>query len=1037
MAVDPQSRAIAVSAYQDSLDVFIINQSVSRDNFMPIHSMLSIQEQGIIYQMEFLQTNEQHKMYLIVTIYDDVEMVCRIVVYAIDTSDPENMTIERCGRLPLERVGPLPLLLIPIYDIPETFILITELYASYLTVDDVYSGNVLHPTSNLPTKADGEVVIFTAYTAPKPPTPSILYLGTSSGDFYALDIKSLEWHFVGQRNSVGVAMQYLGPAYHDSGHKDVIVYAGEGADHEVITIDVEQSVADISVLQSLENRAPLIDAHISRDPQSSLDVLYVCTGQDRYGCVREIRSGVGVEMLSISPSDPEWNGVTGIWYLPYDEENKDSFYIVVSFALETRVLSNVEQEMQDVSETCGLACDKPTIFSGYCDYSPRVLVQVLETHVNLYNTLKGSIKTVYLDSEPSFNSPKIAHVAMEDAMLILCTSSVDNQWCLNKFYVGAESLEKSDVVVVDQEISFMSIISVSQEQNYLIVGTHRPSICVYNTDDLVCIHEELLVDVSTAGINIPESCAFLENQSCCFLVVGLRDGTLISYQLDSMIDGTVQLRNASQRPLGSLPVKLVSQNKHSCVAISDHAWFVEQRNKRIVIKPLCILESDYVAAITSLPSEDGYQNYAAVIDQKLCMICLDPREDINMRTIRIGETSRRVLHDKSTNCLIVAYSSVTNSGRQDGLNVIHEGVIVATVKMAEHEIICSMAGWSIQHQTKTYRYICVGVAVHSGTRHEHNARRTPLESGRLLLYRLKRRKHNMQYCLSQVWHEDSLPAGVFAICPHPHGLLFSTGRTLHLHQLDISTGRLEMVAQESARSPITLIQVAQERICVGTQMDSLSFYRYDPGERKLLFLKSDVLMRTVSGAVMPHAGLVIGTERYGGIFGLMEDTNKPASRSLSQAFGFHMSDVALGIQTGAISLMDRLPNDHTLPWDDAGSVRKPILACTLSGSVIVVRRITLETYEFLRTIESRIRLQNCARTLSTIYSPNETVCTLDGDILHLFLRMTISEQQTLVHDEDLDALDLKAHPANPAATYPANSSAIDKVTNILMNLQYL
>lgn len=214
--------------------------------------------------------------------------------------------------------------------------------------------------------------------------------------------------------------------------------------------------------------------------------------------------------------------------------------------------------MLDVSETCGLTFDKPTIFSGYCDCSPRVLVQVLETHVNLYNTLKGSINTgkpyvfffcqssisplqvlnllvVYLDSEQSLNSPKIAHVAMEDAMLILCTSSMDNQWLLNKFYVGVESLENSDVVVVDQEISFMKIISVSQDQHYLIVGTHRPSICVYNTDDLACIHEELLVDVSTAGINIPESCAFLENQSSCFLVVGLRDGTLISYQLDSMI----------------------------------------------------------------------------------------------------------------------------------------------------------------------------------------------------------------------------------------------------------------------------------------------------------------------------------------------------------------------------------------------------------------------------------------------------------------------------------------------------------------------
>jgi hypothetical protein len=47
--------------------------------------------------------------------------------------------------------------------------------------------------------------------------------------------------------------------------------------------------------------------------------------------------------------------------------------------------------MQDVSETCGLICDKATIFAGFCDSGPRVLVQVLESSVNLYNTAKGSI----------------------------------------------------------------------------------------------------------------------------------------------------------------------------------------------------------------------------------------------------------------------------------------------------------------------------------------------------------------------------------------------------------------------------------------------------------------------------------------------------------------------------------------------------------------------------------------------------------------------------------------------------------------------
>lgn len=239
-----------------------------------------------------------------------------------------------------------------------------------------------------------------------------------------------------------------------------------------------------------------------------------------------------------------------------------------------------------------------------------------------------------------------------------------------------------------------------------------------------------------------------------------------------------------------------------------------------------------------------------------------------------------------------------------------------------------------------------------------------------------------------------------------------------------------MVAQETARSPITLIQVAQDRICVGTQLDSLSFYRYNSTSRKLLFLKSDPLMRTVSGATMPHAQLVIGTERYGGIFGLIEDPEKQSSRALPLAFQFHMPDIALGLQGGTLSLMDRLHNEHILSWDESVSFKKSIFACTLNGGVVAVRRITQDTFKLLRVIEYRIRQHNCARLLSTIYMPNETVQTVDGDTLHLFLRMTLSEQQALVHDDDMDLL------ANSKA-FAENLSAVDKVITLLMNLQYL
>lgn len=74
----------------------------------------------------------------------DIDRSCRIVVYAIDASNIENVTIEKIGRLPLERSKriyekpdmnvlniklnldtPLPLLLVPLKFQPEAFLLVT------------------------------------------------------------------------------------------------------------------------------------------------------------------------------------------------------------------------------------------------------------------------------------------------------------------------------------------------------------------------------------------------------------------------------------------------------------------------------------------------------------------------------------------------------------------------------------------------------------------------------------------------------------------------------------------------------------------------------------------------------------------------------------------------------------------------------------------------------------------------------------------------------------------------------------------------
>lgn len=250
---------------------------------------------------------------------------------------------------------------------------------------------------------------------------------------------------------------------------------------------------------------------------------------------------------------------------------------------------------------------------------------------------------------------------------------------------------------------------------------------------------------------------------------------------------------------------------------------------------------------------------------------------------------------------------------------------------------------------------------------------------------------------------------------------------------DTSLNRLAMVAQETARSPITLIKVDNDRICVGTQLDSLSFYQYDASTSKLMFIKSDAMKRTISGATMPHENLIIGTERYGGIFSLIDDTARPAYKLLPLAFGFQMPDIALGVHSGTLSVMDHQASDYLLSWDEAATPRKAVFACTLSGGVVVVRRITEPIYNILRIIELRLRLHNCSRLLSTIYRPNESVKTLDGNILQLFTRMTLSEQTEIVPENDKEIRTILEGQSVPLP----GSTMADSVSNLLICLQYL
>jgi hypothetical protein len=73
---------------------------------------ISVHRNGIygqnITSISHIQVKINALLKLLIYLHDffyhsDIERLCRLVIYSIDASDVENVTIEKIGRLPLEK----------------------------------------------------------------------------------------------------------------------------------------------------------------------------------------------------------------------------------------------------------------------------------------------------------------------------------------------------------------------------------------------------------------------------------------------------------------------------------------------------------------------------------------------------------------------------------------------------------------------------------------------------------------------------------------------------------------------------------------------------------------------------------------------------------------------------------------------------------------------------------------------------------------------------------------------------------------------
>ncbi|KAG2201924.1 hypothetical protein INT46_000514, partial [Mucor plumbeus] len=867
--------------------------------------------------------------------------------------------------------------------------------------------------------------LFTAYAQNLVDDNPAIYLGSSEGHLYRIYVEKgidrkvyIEWNELESTNPISQAMCVLGRIDVEEPRgiqvTDVLMCAGESADSQVLAMSTSTPPFRRNVVQNIVNRAPLTDFQVAENFIGDQDALITCSGQDWYGALSIMTHGI--EALPIvQSSEYGWHGISSLWNFTASIPESDQVScLVVSSLMNTKLLSAKDGHIKDITSLSNIKCDAETVYASSITVNNYKLL--LQVHSTGFLVMDIGSKEFLLNCTPNIGTEGRIEIATcwqtEDAIYVALCIVRDDLFSLEIVNIISNSSSSFLSLSYKQTITELLPYCPSYLEQFnirsnptLVVGTFQPSVVLYTIKD-ESIHKEQEIDLSLqepGTFTIPYSAAVLSS----WLVFGLRQGSVLCISINSEQEGQILNDQTSQTlKVGQSAVKLVSC-QNGIYALSGQLWRLFCDNEETVyldrilvpnfdsINTFCLFDCD-------LPTLYG-ERIALYADYKLQIY------------------PRKIIYDKSLDYLIAITTRMENGDRKNFIRLIDstsghiltdsqllwtdtdygrsDMVLSATGKMAckeqEQNLQISLYwSWTSKEPFHSFR-----------SSMSARVSKALMDRGTLLLFRLK--SNNDKFPLKRVWDQEKLPGGVFAICPHSAGLLFSAGSHLYLYRLDPITGRLVEVAHKALQYLITSIHEESGRICVTFHNDSVSFYEFDQESNAYEFLKSDVVPRSIHHSLMLNNRLAVGVSQSGGMVALHDDPNdRSFERRLQCLFNFHYADIIVKPKLASLRSQTKLPS-YILPWTDTDKTVKPIVGCTVSGGMIHVFRISEPLYRLLHTLSQELIEFDATRPLLGSTDNFKWFCklsgaeqaTIHGDLVELFLRLSEEEQLGVIFND--------------------------------------
>ncbi|ESN93168.1 hypothetical protein HELRODRAFT_187538 [Helobdella robusta] len=394
----------------------------------------------------------------------------------------------------------------------------------------------------------------------------------------------------------------------------------------------------IQVLESFTNLGPIIDMCVVDLEKQNQGQMVTCSGVNKEGSLRVIRNGIGLhELASIDLS-----GIKGIFALRTGTSKHLHNVLVVSFVAQTRVLMLNGEELEETELDC-IDPDHQTFACSNVAYD-----QVIQQTSNSLRLGLCETSELLMEWKPPNGLP-ISVVGLSSHQ-VLCATGRD------LFYL--EILPKEMKVVgqctLEYEVACITIPLFDESTTHgtiCIVGLWTEvSIKIISLPHLKLIHNE-----SLAGEVLPRSILTITFESITYLLCALGDGTLF-YWVFALDDFSLQCKK--KVTIGAQPTTLhlfKSKSTTNIFACSDRPTVIYSSNQKLVFSNVNLKEVTHMCPLNS----HGYPDCLALTSENALTIGLiDDIQKLHIRTIRLYETPRRIVHQEATETFGLATSRV-------------------------------------------------------------------------------------------------------------------------------------------------------------------------------------------------------------------------------------------------------------------------------------------------------------------------------------------------------------------------------------------